>query len=173
MNTECSAERIDFHGLGGRGVVGRFDGGQIRSDGGCVLLREVEERTHILKRLAGCFVDHRDPELMGRLGGIARQTAGVRDSARVRRPQRSRYPTLRRLAGAFGGQGRPSGAGRRRTEDRGKALAGKSTLNRLELTPKEAGRRTVTRRSSLRRRRWIRCWWRSSSSPMRSPRRRS
>jgi hypothetical protein len=34
----------------------------------------------------------------------------------------------------------PSGAGRRRTEDRGKALAGKSTLNRLELTPKEAGK---------------------------------
>jgi hypothetical protein len=27
MNTECSAERINFHGLGGRGVVGRFDGG--------------------------------------------------------------------------------------------------------------------------------------------------
>jgi hypothetical protein len=56
MNTECSAERINFHGLGGRGAVGRFDGGRISSDGGCVLLREVEERTHILNRLAGCFV---------------------------------------------------------------------------------------------------------------------
>jgi hypothetical protein len=33
MNTECSAERINFHGLGGRGVVGRFDGGRISSDG--------------------------------------------------------------------------------------------------------------------------------------------
>lgn len=45
-------------------MVGRFDGGRISSDGGCVLLREVEERTHILNRLAGCFVDHRDPELI-------------------------------------------------------------------------------------------------------------
>jgi hypothetical protein len=47
-----NAERMDFHGLGRRGVMGRFDGGRISSDGGGVLLREVEERTHILKRLA-------------------------------------------------------------------------------------------------------------------------
>ena len=74
MNTECSAERINFHGLGGRGVVGRFDGGRISSDGGCVLLREVEERTHILKRLAGCFVDHRDPELIEHsVGSLVKQ----------------------------------------------------------------------------------------------------
>ena len=62
MKTECSAEQIEFHGLGRRAVVGKFDGGKISSDSGGVLLREVEQRTHILKRLAGCFVDHRDPE---------------------------------------------------------------------------------------------------------------
>ena len=45
-------------------MVGRFDGGRISSDGGSLLLREVESRTHILKRLAGCFIDHRDPELI-------------------------------------------------------------------------------------------------------------
>src|ERR671910_1617410 len=74
MNTECSAERINFHGLGGRRVVGRFDGGRISSDGGCVLLREVEERTHILKRLAGCFVDHRDLELIEHsVGSLVKQ----------------------------------------------------------------------------------------------------
>ncbi|MFH0342763.1 MAG: transposase [Chromatiales bacterium] len=55
---------MEFHGLGARRVVGRFDGGRISSDGGSVLLREVEKRTHILKRLAGCFIDHRDPELI-------------------------------------------------------------------------------------------------------------
>jgi len=44
------------------------------------------------------------------------------------------------LLGLLADQEDPGGAGRRRTEDRGKALAGKSTLNRLELTPKEAGK---------------------------------
>ncbi len=62
--TECNAGRMEFHGLGARRVVGKCDGGRISSDGGSVLLREVESRTHILKRLAGCFIDHRDPELI-------------------------------------------------------------------------------------------------------------
>src|ERR687898_405269 len=140
MNTECSAERINFHGLGGRGVVGRFDGGRISSDGDCVLLREVEERTHILKRLAGCFVDHRDPELIEHsVGSLVKQRVygialGYEDL--------NDHDTLRydALLGLLADKEDPSGAGRRRTEDRGKALAGKSTLNRLELTPKEAGK---------------------------------
>ena len=87
-------------------MVGRFD---VSSDGGCVLLREVEERTHILNRLAGCFVDHRDPELIEhsvgslvkqRVYGIALGYEDLNDHA-----------TLRRLAGAFGGQGRPERCG--------------------------------------------------------------
>ena len=60
MKTECTAGQLEFHGLGRRAVVGQFDGGKISSDSGGLLLREVEQRTHILKRLAGCFVDHRD-----------------------------------------------------------------------------------------------------------------
>ena len=37
-------------------------------------MREVEERTHILKRLAGCFVDHRDPELIEHsVGSLVKQ----------------------------------------------------------------------------------------------------
>jgi len=127
MNTECSAERINFHGLGGRGVVGRFDGGRISSDGGCVLLREVEERTHILNRLAGCFVDHRDPELIEHsVGSLVKQRVygialGYEDL--------NDHDTLRydALLGLLADKEDPSGAGRRRTEDRGKALAGKST----------------------------------------------
>lgn len=43
-------------------VVGEFDGGKINSDSGGLLLREVEQRTHILKRLAGCLEDHRNPD---------------------------------------------------------------------------------------------------------------
>jgi DDE family transposase len=62
MNKECTAGQLEFHGLGQRSVVAQFDCGKISSDSGGSLLREVEQRTHILKRLAGCFVDHRDPD---------------------------------------------------------------------------------------------------------------
>jgi len=60
MDTQCTAGQLEFHGLGRRSVVAHFDGGKISSDSGGLLLREVEQRTHVLKRLAGCFVDHRD-----------------------------------------------------------------------------------------------------------------
>jgi hypothetical protein len=43
-------------------VIGRFDGGTISSDAGGVLLREVEKQCGILKQVAGCFRDYRDPE---------------------------------------------------------------------------------------------------------------
>ena len=103
-------------------------------------MRQVEGRTHILSRFAGCFVDHRDPELIEhsveslvkqRVYGIALGYEDLND-----------HDTLRydALLGLLADKEDPSGAGRRRTEDRGKALAGKSTLNRLELTPKEAGK---------------------------------
>ena len=55
MKTECTAGQLEFHGLGRRVVVGQFDGGKISSDIGGLLLREVEQRAHILKRLAVCF----------------------------------------------------------------------------------------------------------------------
>ena len=41
-------------------MVDEFDGGKVSSDSGGLLLCEVEQHTHILKRLAGCFTDHRD-----------------------------------------------------------------------------------------------------------------
>lgn len=53
--TECSAEQLEFHALGKRVVAGKFDGGRISSDGGGLLLREVEARTQILARLAEQF----------------------------------------------------------------------------------------------------------------------
>jgi hypothetical protein len=52
-----------LHPLGRRDVVAAFDGGRISSDAGAVLLRELEQRTGIIRRFAGCFVDHRDPDL--------------------------------------------------------------------------------------------------------------
>jgi hypothetical protein len=61
--TECSCEQFEFHGLGRRAVVARFDGGPISTDGGALLLREVEAKTGLLARVAEQFTDHRDPAL--------------------------------------------------------------------------------------------------------------
>ena len=62
MATLCSRESFEFQPLGTRDVVARFDGGQITSDAGGLLLRETEEITRIIEQFAGCFVDYRDPE---------------------------------------------------------------------------------------------------------------
>ena len=54
MTTECIPAQLEFHGLGKRDVVGRFDGGRISSDGGGLLLREVDRRIGLLDRMAAC-----------------------------------------------------------------------------------------------------------------------
>ena len=62
MTAECTRTKLMFQGLDGRQVVGRFDGGEITSDSGGVLLPEVEHGTRVLGRLSHCFTDHRDPD---------------------------------------------------------------------------------------------------------------
>ena len=62
MTTQCNETKLIFHDLDSHEVVGRFDGGEITSDAGAVLLREVEKRTRVLGRISECFADHRDPE---------------------------------------------------------------------------------------------------------------
>src|ERR1700737_4866588 len=62
MNTECTSRDLVFQPLGSRDVVGRFDGGTISSDGGCLLLGEAQRLTGTLRQLAACFTDHRDPD---------------------------------------------------------------------------------------------------------------
>ncbi len=138
MNTECTAEQLEFHGLGRRAVVGQFDGGKISSDSGGLLLREVEQRMHILKRLAGCFVDHRDASqiehsveslIKQRVMGLALGYEDLND-----------HDTLRHdpLLALLSDNPDVLGKMRKRARDTGCALAGKSTLNRLELTPFDA-----------------------------------
>ena len=61
MTTECTTEGLEFGRLGRQRVVGRFDGGELGSDGGGVLLRELALRTGLFRRLSACFQDHRDP----------------------------------------------------------------------------------------------------------------
>jgi hypothetical protein len=138
MTTECTSSDLVFQPLGARTVVGRFDGGTISSDGGCLLLGEAERLTATLRQLAACFTDHRDPEAIEhtvpqlvaqRVYGLALGYEDLNDHDSLRQD-----PLLATLVGKVD----PTGADRLRQRDRGKALAGKSTLNRLELTPPEA-----------------------------------
>jgi hypothetical protein len=118
-------------------VVGRFDGGAISTDAGGLLLREVEKRTGIVAQFAACFRDHRDPvrvehpvaELVAqRVYGLALGYEDLNDHEELRRD-----PLLAVLVE----KGDLTGEERKRERDAGRALAGKSTLNRLELTAAE------------------------------------
>ena len=138
MKTACTAGQLEFHGPERRTVVGQFDGGKISSDSGGLLLREVEQRTHILKRLSGCFEDYRDPDqiehcveslIKQRVMGLALGYEDLNDHDTLR--QDSLLALLSDVAD-------PTGQDRRHVQDKGCALAGKSTLNRLELTPLDA-----------------------------------
>jgi hypothetical protein len=120
-------------------VVGKFDGGQITSDAGGLLLRETEAATGIIEHFAKCFTDYRNPEkiehsvlelLRQRIYGLALGYEDLNDHDQLR------YDPL--LAVLVGKED-PLGQDRVSAADRGKALAGKSTLNRLELTPVRAG----------------------------------
>ena len=79
MTAECTRTKPMFHGLEGRQVFGRFDGGEITSDAGGVLLREVEQRTRILGRLSQRFTDYRDPNRIEHLveGLIKQRVLGL------------------------------------------------------------------------------------------------
>jgi hypothetical protein len=119
-------------------VIGRFDGGTISSDAGGVLLREVERQCGILKRVAGCFQDYREPEriehsveelIKQRVYAIALGYEDLNDHDSLRHDL---------VMGLLCEKSDPSGSNRVRERDRGKAIAGKSTLNRLELTPEGA-----------------------------------
>src|SRR3954471_1078018 len=135
METECNPAYLDFPMLGSRQVLADFDGGAISSDGGALLLREAEARTGIIRQFAACFTDHRAPDLIEhsveellaqRVYGLALGYEDLNDHDDLRTD-----PLLATVVG----KPDPTGKTRQRERDRGKALAGKSTLNRLELTP--------------------------------------
>jgi len=130
---------MEFLPLGTRPVLAQFDGGAITSDAGALLLREVADKTGLLRRFAACFTDHRDPgriehavlDLVSqRVYGLALGYEDLTDHDDLRHD-----PLLAVLVGKQD----PIGQDRARDRDQGKALAGKSTLNRLELTPPGAG----------------------------------
>lgn len=142
METECTQSEFNFKGLEKREVVAKFDGGTITSDAGALLLREVDSATKIVQQFAACLEDFRDPaliehsvsELVGqRIYGLALGYEDLNDHDELRKD-----PLLATLAGKID----PTGQHRERKRDRGKPLAGKSTLNRLELTPCNADRKS-------------------------------
>ncbi len=135
--TQCTPTRFDFHQLGSRGVVASFVGGNVTSDAGGLLLREVEVKFGFITQFARCFTDYRDPEciehtlaelLKQRIFGLCLGYEDLNDHDQLRHD-----PLLAVLVGKKDplGQDRLGG-------NKGKALAGKSTLNRLELTPVRA-----------------------------------
>jgi len=134
LATECNPEQLEFHVLGKRTVVGRFDGGRITSDGGGLLLREADLRIGLTARLADCFEDHRTPAsvehcvhtlLAQRVYGVALGYEDLNDHDVLRSDC-----VLAMLVGKVD----LVGAQRRRERDRGHPLASSSTLNRLELS---------------------------------------
>lgn len=136
--TQCRRSTYRFQRLSRRRVEGSFQGGIITSDGGGLLLSEVDARFGILRQFASCFTDHRNPDLIEhtvgelvaqRVYGLALGYEDLSDHDDLRRD-----PLLATLVGKWD----PVGEHRGRERDRGKPLAGKSTLNRLELTAPDA-----------------------------------
>jgi DDE family transposase len=122
--TECNQDCFQFAGHFSRQVIGQFDGARMTTDGGGLLLRQVDRKIQLLKRVARCFRDGRDARrvehaleemLAQRIYGLALGYEDLNDHEELRHD-----PLLAVLAG--------------KTELE-EPLAGKSTLNRLELTP--------------------------------------
>jgi hypothetical protein len=120
--TECNQETFAFKAHFSRRVEAGFTAGQVSTDGGALLLREVEQKINLLGRLAGCFSDGRAPMLVKhqlsemlaqRIYGLALGYEDLNDHEQLRSDP---------LLGVLSGK-----------RDLAEPLAGKSTLNRLEL----------------------------------------
>ena len=122
--TECSETLFPFEAHFSRQVVAEFEGSWLTTEGGSLLLRQADRKIGLLRRVAGCFTDYRQPEriehpleemLAQRIYGLALGYEDLNDHEQLRQD-----PLLGVLAGK---------------RDLREPLAGKSTLNRLELTP--------------------------------------
>jgi Transposase DDE domain group 1 len=122
--TQCSETLFPFEGHFSRRVVAEFSGERLTTEGGSLLLRAADRKIGLLRRVVGCFTDTRDPQriehqlsemLAQRIYGLALGYEDLNDHEQLRQD-----PLLGVLAGK---------------RNLGEPLAGKSTLNRLELTP--------------------------------------
>jgi len=132
MGTDCSATTLVFEGFAGRQVVGGFDGGDVTSNGGALLLREADRAIGLTAKVARCFRDERNPALVEhrletliaqRVHGIVLGHEDLNDHDELRfDPALGLVSDTLRPRPAEFAQGKPVVA----------TLAGKSTLNRLE-----------------------------------------
>jgi hypothetical protein len=122
--TECSEILFPFEAHFSRQVVAQFEGSWLSTEGGSLLLRQADRKIGLMRRIVGCFTDYRQPEriehrleemLAQRIYGLALGYEDLNDHEQLRQD-----PLLGVLAGK---------------RDLREPLAGKSTLNRLELTP--------------------------------------
>jgi hypothetical protein len=135
MPTQCNAEQLEFSCVERRRVVAAFDGGTVSSDAGALLLGKADAAIGLIDRLTGCFIDERDPNLIEhsvrtlvgqRVFGMALGYEDLNDHESLRHD-----PVFGALLGKLEPKRRGDCA----------ALAGKSTLNRLELHPAQADSR--------------------------------
>lgn len=153
MDTQCSGAQLDFQPFGRRLVTGRHDGGHMSSDGGGLLLREVDGRIDLTRRLAGCFEDHRNAASVEH--GVRALVAQRVHALALGYEDLNDHDALRRDAvlSLLVGRMDPTGAERARQRHRGAALASPSTLNRLELgrpeQPRDRYKRIVARTEAL------------------------
>ena len=136
--TDCKDQPLLFPELTSRPITVDFDAGHVSSDGGGLLLARLDRSYGYLHRFARNFTDHRDPELIEhsllellrqRVYGLALGYEDLNDHDRL---------CVDPLLASLCGKQDPLGQNRHRAQDKGKALSGKSTLNRLELTPADA-----------------------------------
>jgi len=133
MPTDCSADWFGFAPVEGRDVVAAFDGGAITSDAGALLVGAADRAIGLMRRLANCFHDVRRPEriehevvtlLSQRVFGIALGYEDLNDHDELRHD-----PVMAVLAGKL-----------KARRENCAPVAGKSTLNRLELSRVEPTR---------------------------------
>ena len=122
--TECNQSQFEFEAHFSRRVVAEFSGERLTTEGGALLLRAADRKMGLLRRVVRCFRDARDPQriehelsemLAQRIYGLALGYEDLNDHEQLRQD-----PLLGVLVGK---------------KELGEPLAGKSTLNRLELTP--------------------------------------
>ena len=132
--TDCKDQPLLFQDLGRRKVLADFSGGILSSDGGVLLLRQVDRSLGLTRRLAACFHDQRDARfvdhsieqlLAQRIYGLALGYEELNDHERLR---------LDPLLAVACEKADPLGSDRFCPEHRGGALAAPATLNRLELS---------------------------------------
>lgn len=138
--TDCRNQSLPFQDLGSRKVVADFSAGKLSSDGGSLLLRQVDRAMGVTAALAACFTDARDPfwvdhtvqqMLAQRIYAMALGYEDLNDHEQLRRDP---------LLAAACEKIHPLGEDRILPQFRGAALAAPATLNRLELSNQKKSR---------------------------------